>query len=154
MNANTLIENKNKDDVKLNPDEIRIKKDIICLGPGSDPFNNILFYDNEYNTGKLKQEDVSKLLPKRYKYKIIKIFLTSKDNNKIKAAANALNNYKIRYKGYIDLYNPIEPKEKNIEIKTFELDEDMDNKDNQLDKKKDNQKGYNRFRDKLFSKKK
>ena len=154
FNANTLIENKNKDDVKLNPDEIRIKKDIICLGPGSDPFNNILFYDNEYNTGKLKQEDVSKLLPKRYKYKIIKIFLTSKDNNKIKAAANALNNYKIRYKGYIDLYNPIEPKEKNIEIKTFELDEDMDNKDNQLDKKKDNQKGYNRFRDKLFSKKK
>ena len=93
-------------------------------------------------------------MPKRYKYKIIKIFLTSKDNNKIKAAANALNNYKIRYKGYIDLYNPIEPKEKNIEIKTFELDEDMDNKDNQLDKKKDNQKGYNRFRDKLFSKKK
>ena len=105
FNVNTLIENKNKNDPELNPDDIRVKKDLIFLGPGDyDPLKNINFYDNEFNITKLKNEDVSKLLATRFKSRIIRVFLVNKDKNKIQAAQNALNNYKKKYKGYAHLY--------------------------------------------------
>ena len=40
FNINTLIENRNKSDVELNPDDIRIKKDVICLGFGNNDLLN------------------------------------------------------------------------------------------------------------------
>ena len=105
MKINTLLGNKNKNDVEIKPEEIRIKKDIIYLGvDDDDPLLNITFYDNNFNISKRKREEVSKLLPNRYKSKIIRVFLTNKDKKKIEAVQNALNNYKKKYKGYTHLY--------------------------------------------------
>ena len=105
FNINTLLGNKNKNDVEIKPEEIRIKKDIIYLGvDDDDPLLNITFYDNNFNISKRKREEVSKLLPNRYKSKIIRVFLTNKDKKKIEAVQNALNNYKKKYKGYTHLY--------------------------------------------------
>ena len=122
FNENTLIENRNKKDAILNPNEIRIKKDEIFLGSGEfDPLNNIYFYDNEGNIIKRKNEDVSKLLAKRFKSRIIRVFLVNKEKNKIEAAQNALNNYKKKYKGYTHLYKS-EQKINNEEVSNFNID--------------------------------
>jgi hypothetical protein len=164
FNENTLVENINKSDGELKSTDIRIKKDIICLGSGNnDPFNNLLFYDNKFNTIKLKAEDVSKLVSNRYKHKIIRVFLTTKDKQKIKAAQNALINYKNKYKGNAYLYKSeqkIEKEEDNV--KSFQLNEgifknnkkDNFNKDSRLGKKREIEKGYSMFHDQLFKKKK
>ena len=161
FNINTLIENRNKGDAELNADDIRIKKDIICIGSGnSDPFNNILFYDNEFNIVKRNAEDVSKLLPNRYKSRIISVFLTTKDKEKIKAAQNALTNYKNKYKGYTHIYKSEQKVEPEINIKKFEIDDlfkvnkDSYNKISVLGKKREIEKGYNNFHAQLFKKKK
>ena len=161
FNINTLIENRSKGDAELNADDIRIKKDIICIGSGnSDPFNNILFYDNEFNIVKRKAEDVSKLLPNRYKSRIISVFLTTKDKEKIKAAQNALTNYKNKYKGYTHIYKSEQKVEPEINIKKFEIDDlfkvnkDSYNKISVLGKKREIEKGYNNFHAQLFKKKK
>jgi HD superfamily phosphohydrolase len=164
FNENTLVENINKSDGELKSTDIRIKKDIICLGSGNnDPFNNLLFYDNKFNTIKLKAEDVSKLVSNRYKHKIIRVFLTTKDKQKIKAAQNALINYKNKYKGNAYLHKSeqkIEKEEDNV--KSFQLNEgifknnkkDNFNKDSRLGKKREIEKGYSMFHDQLFKKKK
>ena len=129
FNANILIENKDKDDVELKPDDIRIKKEIQTFGPGNgDPFSNLLFYDNEYNIIELKAENVSKLLPNRYKSYVIRVFVTNKDEKKIEAATNALKNYKEIYKGITLLY-------KNEQ------------------KKRNSQNGFNDFHEQLSKKK-
>ena len=162
FDAKVLIENKNILDEELNPDEIRIKKDIICLGLGNnDPFNDLLFYDNDYNTVKIKAEDVSKLLPNRFKSKVIRVYLTSKDKQKIKAAQNALTNYKNKFKGYAHIYkseqkflNEESVGKFDINEELFEINKDNYNKNTNLGKKRDKEKGYNRFYDKLFKKKK
>ena len=128
FDANTLLENRNKTDVKIDQDEIRIKKDVLYLGPGDfDPLNNIYFYDNEYNIIKRKNEDVSKLLAKRFKSRIIKVFLINKDKKKILAAQNALENYKQKYKGYTHIYKS-EQKIKNDEgnINNYNLNIGLD----------------------------
>ena len=126
FNEKTLIENRNKKDSELSPNDIRVKKDVIFLGPGDyDPLNNIYFYDNEYNIKKLKNEDVSKLLATRFKSRIIRVFLVNKDKNKIQAAQNALNNYKIKHKGYAHLHKSeqkINLKEENISNFNIGLD--------------------------------
>ena len=115
FNEKTLIDNRNKTDEEINPNEIRIKKDVLYLGPGDfDPLNNIYFYDNEYNVIKRKNEDVSKLLAKRFKSRIIRVYLINKDKKKIEAAQNALDNYKQKYKGYAHIYKS-EQKIKNDE---------------------------------------
>ena len=118
FNENTLIENRNKKDEELNRNDIRIKKDIIYLGQGDfDPLNNIYFYDNEFNIIKRKNEDVSKLLAKRYKSRIIRVFIIDKNKKKIEAAQNALENYKKKYKGYTHLYkseSKINDEEENV----------------------------------------
>ena len=163
FSVNTLIENRNIMDIELSPDDIRIKKEINCLGFGNnDPLINLLFYDNEFNTIKLKPEDVSKLLPNRFKSHIIRVFLTTKDKNKIESAQNALINYKNKYKGYAHLHKS----EQKINlyrdfINKFEMDETSfkNNKDNFnkgpiLGKKREKEKGYNIFHDQLFKKKK
>ena len=130
----TLIENRNKKDEELSKNDIRIKKDIIYLGQGDfDPLNNIYFYDNEYNIIKRKNEDVSKLLAKRYKSRIIRVFLINKDKKKIEAAQNALENYKKKYKGYTNLYkseakNSGEEKEEDNYNFNIDLDEDKEEK--------------------------
>ena len=160
----TLIDNRNKSDVELNPDDIRIKKDIICLGSGNnDPFDNLLFYDNNYNTLKIKAEVVSKLLPYRSKSKVIRVFLTDKNQDKIKAAQNALINYKNKYKGYAYLYKS-ESEVKNIEDSVakfeigdgllFKINEDNYKKEPTLGKKRQKDKGYNDFHEILSKKKK
>ena len=162
FNINTLIENRSKDDAELNTDDIRIKKDIICIGSGNnDPINNILFYDNEFNIVKRKAEDVSKLLPNRYKSRIISVFLTTKDKEKIKAAQNALTNYKNKYTGYTHIYKSEQKIEPDINhIKKFEIDDlfkvnkDSYNKISVLGKKREIEKGYNNFHAQLFKKKK
>ena len=149
FNINTLIENKNKKDIELNPNEIRIKKDIIYLGIGDyDPLNNIYFYDNNFNIIKRKKEDVSKLLPNRFKSKIIRVFLTNKNKKKIEAIQNALNNYKKKYKGYTHLYKS-EQKINNDEeyINNFDIDEDrqekeLNKKDNKDNIKKEEEKSF------------
>ena len=163
FNINTLIENRNKSDVELNPDDIRIKKDVICLGFGNnDPLNDLLFYDNDYNTVKIKAEEVSKLLPNRFKSQVIRVFLTNKDKDKIKAAQNALTNYKNKYKGYTLFYKS----EQKINIgedlvHQFDINDALLfklNKDNskapKLGKKRDAEKGYNKFHEQLKFKKK
>ena len=165
FNANTLIENRDKTDVELNPDEIRIKKDVFYLGSGNnDPFNDILFYDNDYNTVKIKVEEVSKLLPKRFKSQVIRVYLTNKDKDKIKAAQNALNNYTLKYKGYTYLHKS----EQNTNIgqdivNRFGIEDallfninkdDNNNKGPKLGKKRDAEKGYNDFHEQLSKKKK
>ena len=163
FSANTLIENRNKLDVELIPGDIRITKDINCLGLGNnDPFNNILFYDNEFNTIKLKAEDISKLFPTRFKSQIIRVFLTTKDKNKIKSAQNALINYKNKYKGYAHLHKS----EQKINLDkdfinkfeigetSFKINKDNFNKGSILGKKREIEKGYNIFHDQLFKKKK
>ena len=162
FNINTLIENRSKGDVELNVDDIRIKKDIICIGSGnSDPFDNISFYDNEFNIVKRKAEDVSKLLPNRFKSKIISVFLTTKDKQKIKAAQNALTNYKNKYKGYTNIYKSEQKIEKEInDVTKFEMDDlfkinkDSLNKNSILGKKRDIEKGYKNYYPQLFKKKK
>ena len=140
FNENTLIENRNKKDEKLNTNEIRIKKDIIYLGQGDfDPLNNIYFYDNECKIMKRKNEDVSKLLAKRYKSRIIRVFLVNKDKKKIEAAQNALENYKKKYKGFTNLYkseakiNNDEKEDNNYKYNfniNLDEDEDEDKKEN------------------------
>ena len=143
FNENTLIENRNKNDAILNPNEIRIKKDEIFLGSGEfDPLNNIYFYDNEGNIIKRKNEDVSKLLAKRFKSRIIRVFLVNKEKNKIEAAQNALNNYKKKYKGYTHLYKS-EQKINNEEVSNFNIDIDDDKEDKKYkNNNKKEEKGY------------
>ena len=148
--------------MELNVDDIRIKKDIICIGSGnSDPFDNISFYDNEFNIVKRKAEDVSKLLPNRFKSKIISVFLTTKDKQKIKAAQNALTNYKNKYKGYTNIYKSEQKIEQGInDVTKFEMDDlfkinkDSLNKNSILGKKRDIEKGYKNYYPQLFKKKK
>ena len=134
FNVNTLIENRSKGDVELNVEDIRIKKDIICIGSGNgDPLNDLLLYDNDFNIIKRKVEDVSKLLPNRFKSRIISVFLTTKDKQKITAAQNALTNYKNKYKGYTNIYKSEQKieKDKNY-VRNFEMDDNFfkANKDN------------------------
>ena len=131
FNINTLLDNKNKKDAEIKPEEIRIKKNIIYLGVNDDdPLLNISFYDNNFNITKRKREEVSKLLPNRYKSKIIRVFLTNKDKKKIEAVQNALNNYKKKYKGYTHLYKS-EQKINNDEeyISNFNIGNDSKFKD-------------------------
>ena len=163
FNENILIENKNKDDVELKPDEIRIKKEIYYLGSGNDdPFNNLLFFDNDFNIFKLKAEDVSKLLPDRYKSQVIRVFLTTKDKDKIQAAQNALKNYTDKYKGYIQLHKPEQNLENNLfdlnkiefDNELFKNDQNNYNKDTKLGKKRNIEKGYNKYHEQLSKKKK
>lgn len=155
FNVNTLIENRNKNDIELNPNEIKIKKDILYLGPGdSDPLNNIYFYDKERSIIKRNNEDVSKLLPKRFKSRIIRVFLVNKDKEKIKALQNALNNYKKKYQGYTYLHKS-ETKINNVEkhVSKFNIDIDEETEENKFlnykditDKKeKKEEKGYSSF---------
>jgi hypothetical protein len=128
FDAKTLINNKNKTDIELDSNEIRIKKDVIYLGNGdTDPLNNVTFYDNEFNIVKRKMEDVSKLLPKRFKSRIIRIFLTNKDKQKIEAAQNALTNYKKKYKGLTRLYKS-EQKMNNEVVYIYNFNIDIDEK--------------------------
>ena len=160
FNANILIENKDKDDVELKPDDIRIKKEIQTFGPGNgDPFSNLLFYDNEYNIIELKAENVSKLLPNRYKSYVIRVFVTNKDEKKIEAATNALKNYKEIYKGITLLYKN-EQKSENKEIlfnksynEIFKNNKSNINKASKLGKKRNSQIGYNDFHEQLSKKK-
>ena len=170
FDVNTLIENKNKKDIELDPNEIRIKKDVIYLGTGdSDPLNNITFYDNEFNILKRKIDDVSKLLPKRFKSRIIRVFLTNKDKKKIEAAQNALNNYKRKYKGYTLLYKSeqkinnegeyVPNLNNNIDIDEIREQKEFDKNDNNksginkvISKKKE--KGYSQFFRQMKNKKK
>jgi len=162
FNINTLIENRIKGDVELNADDIRIKKDIICIGSGNnDPFDEISFYDSEFNIVKRKAEDVSKLLPNRFKSKIISVFLTTKDKQKIKAAQNALNNYKNKYKGYTQIYKSEQKVEKEVNnVKEFEVNDlfkinkNTFSKNSVLGKKREIEKGYKNFYPQLFKKKK
>ena len=163
FNVNTLIENRSKGDVELNVEDIRIKKDIICIGSGNgDPLNDLLLYDNDFNIIKRKVEDVSKLLPNRFKSRIISVFLTTKDKQKITAAQNALTNYKNKYKGYTNIYKSEQKieKDKNY-VRNFEMDDNFfkANKENfkkisVLGKKRGNEKGYNNYHAQLFKKKK
>ena len=160
FNANILIENKDKDDVELKPDDIRIKKEIQTFGPGNgDPFSNLLFYDNEYNIIELKAENVSKLLPNRYKSYVIRVFVTNKEEKKIEAVTNALKNYKEIYKGITLLYKN-EQKSENKEIlfnksynEIFKNNKSNINKASKLGKKRNSQKGYNDFHEQLSKKK-
>ena len=135
FNENTLIENRNKKDEELNRNDIRIKKDIIYLGQGDfDPLNNIYFYDNEFNIIKRKNEDVSKLLAKRYKSRIIRVFIIDKNKKKIEAAQNALENYKKKYKGYTHLYkseSKIIDEEENVYNYNLNINLDEDKEDKQ-----------------------
>ena len=163
FNVNTLIENRSKGDVELNVEDIRIKKDIICIGSGNgDPLNDLLLYDNDFNIIKRKVEDVSKLLPNRFKSRIISVFLTTKDKQKITAAQNALTNYKNKYKGYTNIYKSEQKieKDKNY-VRNFEMDDNFfkANKENfkkisVLGKKRGKEKGYNNYHAQLFKKKK
>ena len=162
FNENILIENKNKDDVELKPDEIRIKKEIYYLGSGNeDPFNNLLFFDNDFNIIKLKAEDVSKLLPDRYKSQVIRVFLTTKDKDKIQAAQNALKNYTDKYKGYTQFHKPEQKLENNLfDLNKIEFDNELFkneqinyNKDTKLGKKRNIEKGYNKYHEQLSKKK-
>ena len=160
FNANILIENKDKDDVELKPDDIRIKKEVHTFGSGNgDPFSNLLFYDNEYNIIELKAENVSKLLPNRYKSYVIRVFVTNKDEKKIEAATNALKNYKEIYKGITLLYKN-EQKSENKEIlfnksynEIFKNNKSNINKASKLGKKRNSQIGYNDFHEQLSKKK-
>ena len=139
--------------MELDLKDIRIKKDIIYLGTGDfDPLKNIYFIDNDYNILKIKNEEVSKLLSKRYKSRIIKVFLINKDKEKIKAAQNALDNYKKKYKGYARLYKS--EQKANMEENTFDfnhlnnidIDEDRQEKTSKInnnDKREINQKNNN-----------
>ena len=135
FNENTLIENRNKKDEELNRNDIRIKKDIIYLGQGDfDPLNNIYFYDNEFNIIKRKNEDVSKLLAKRYKSRIIRVFIIDKNKKNIEAAQNALENYKKKYKGYTHLYkseSKINDEEENVYNYNLNINLDEDKEDKQ-----------------------
>ena len=135
FNEITLIENRNKKDEELNRNDIRIKKDIIYLGQGDfDPLNNIYFYDDEFNIIKRKNEDVSKLLAKRYKSRIIRVFIIDKNKKKIEAAQNALENYKKKYKGYTHLYkseSKINDEEENVYNYNLNINLDEDKEDKQ-----------------------
>ena len=175
FDAKTLINNKNKKDIELDPNEIRIKKDVIYLGTGdNDPLNNITFYDNEYKIVKRKIEDVSKLLPNRFKSRIIRIFLTNKDKKKIEAAQNALNNYKQKYSGNIILYKSEQKINKKGEEKIsnfnigigMDIDEKIEENKDGLKEKENNknnlkrtinkkkEKGYSQFFKEMNNKKK
>jgi hypothetical protein len=124
---------------------------------------DLLRYNN-YNTVKIKVEEVSKLLPKRFKSQVIRVYLTNKDKDKIKAAQNALNNYTIKYKGYTQLHKS----EQNTNIgqdivNRFGIEDallfninkdDNNNKGPKLGKKRDAEKGYNDFHEQLSKKKK
>jgi hypothetical protein len=85
---------------------------------------NILFYDNDFNIKRSKRDEVSKLLPNRYKSKIIRVFLTNKDKKKIEAVQNALNNYKKKYKGYTHLYKSEQKINDEEYISNFNIEND------------------------------
>ena len=158
----TLIENKNKEDGVLNPEDIRIKKDIIFRGSGSnDPFSVLLFYDNDFNIIKMKTEDVSKLSTNKFKSEVIRVYLVNKDKQKIKAAQNALINYKKKYKGFANIYKSQQKIEKEEFANDFEIDDPLFkiklenyNNNTKLGKKREIEKGYNIYHEQLFKKKK
>ena len=102
------------------------------------------------------------MLPDRYKSQVIRVFLTTKDKDKIQAAQNALKNYTDKYKGYTQFHKPEQKLENNLfdlnkiefDNELFKNDQNNYNKDTKLGKKRKIEKGYNKYHEQLSKKKK
>ena len=94
FNEETLLKYTSSNEVKLTRNDIRIAKLKLNLGiDENDPITNVWFYDSEYNKVRVDRNEISHLLPNKFQERIIRVYITSKDEKKISSAQQALINF-------------------------------------------------------------
>ena len=99
FNEETLLKYTSSDYINLTKDDIRINKIKLNLGnDNKDPLLNIPFYkiNKKNNTCEVvykKREEIDHMLPNKFEEQIIMIYITEKNEEKLKAAIAALTNY-------------------------------------------------------------
>lgn len=94
FNEETLLKYTSSKEEKLTTNDLKIAKIKLNLGiDEKDPIQNVWFYDENQNKTRVERETISHLLPNKFQERIIRIYITSKNEKKIAAAQQALINF-------------------------------------------------------------